>query len=94
MNRRLTALALAAFFAAGAAHAVDGEMSPNPPAPFQPMLSRTQVQAEARNAPTPTNGSTGVMQLRSGTDRATVRAGAVETARQGGCANCAEVGTM
>ncbi|SIR77486.1 DUF4148 domain-containing protein [Pseudacidovorax sp. RU35E] len=93
MIRKLTAVALATLFTAGAAHAVDGEMSPNPPAPFQSKLSRAQVQAEARNAPTPNNGGTGVLQVRGNADRAMVRAGALVNARQG-CANCAEVGTM
>ncbi|WP_295380660.1 DUF4148 domain-containing protein [uncultured Pseudacidovorax sp.] len=93
MIRKLTAVALATLFTAGAAHAVDGEMSPNPPAPFQSTLSRAQVQAEARNAPTPNNGSTGVLQVRGNTDRAMVQAGARATAREG-CANCAEVGTL
>lgn len=93
MIRKLTAIALATVFTAGAAHAVDGEMSPNPAAPFKSTLSRTQVQAEARNAPTPNNGSTGVLQVRGTADRAAVQAGARATARNG-CANCAEVGTM
>ncbi|RZL62556.1 MAG: DUF4148 domain-containing protein [Variovorax sp.] len=84
MIRKLTTIAALTLTVMGA-HAFQGEANPNPPAPFQSMKSRAEVQAEAREAKPITNGGTGVHAVRDGSvDRASVRAGAVATARQPG----------
>lgn len=84
MIRKLSTIAVLTLTVMGA-HAFQGEANPNPPAPFQSMKSRAEVQAEARQAKPITNGGTGVMSMRDGSvDRAAVRAGAVAEARQSG----------
>jgi hypothetical protein len=83
-TRTITLAALATLAFAGTAQAFQGEQNPLPPAPFQSTLTRTQVQAEARQPLHIGNGGTGVMRTRTGeVDRARVRATAVEAAREG-----------
>ena len=84
MKRMSLSLAALALVAASGAQAFQGEQNPNPPAPFQPTLSRAEVQAQAQRVQPIGNGGTGVQRQTAGTiDRAAVRAGAVAAARRG-----------
>ena len=84
MKRMSLPLAALALLAATSAQAFQGEQSPNPPAPFQSVQSRAEVQAQARRAQPIGNGGTGVLRSTAGNvDRESVRAGAVAAARRG-----------
>ena len=84
MNTKLVAIAALSGLAAFGAHAFQGEEYPLPPPPFQSVLSRATVQAEARRPVQISNGGTGVLVTGNGSvDRAAVRASAVAAARAG-----------
>ena len=85
MNAKSIALATFATLALSTgAQAFQGEQNPLPPAPFQSTLSRTQVQADARQPLQISNGGTGVARATTGNvDRAAVRTEALSITRAG-----------
>ena len=82
---RIAVASLLALCATGAL-AFQGEEYPTPPAPFQSIKPRAEVQAEARNPVKISNGGTGVLVNAGQADRASVRAGAVAISPQGAAA--------
>lgn len=85
MNAKSIALATFATLGLSAgAQAFQGEQNPLPPAAFQSMQSRAEIQAQARQPLQIGNGGTGVARPSAGTtDRAAVRAGALGVSREG-----------
>ena len=68
MNAKSIALATFATLSLSAgAQAFQGEQNPLPPASFQPMQSRADVQAQARQPVQIGNGGTGVVRPSAGT---------------------------